>query len=169
MKEIWKPIPGYENDYEVSNLGNVKTLKYNKQHLLKPSTLKRGYQVVALYKNSKRKWFLIHRIVWIAFNGPIPKEYEINHKDENKLNNSLHNLELITPSENVNYGTRNERVRQKLNKRVQMLDNNGNIIKTFCSIKEASEYLGKKYCTHIGQCCQGKLKKACGYVWKYVD
>ena len=112
MKEMWKDIPGYERLYQVSNLGNVRSLNYNRTgeiKLLKQSTNKHEYKLVSLCKNGKTKTCKVHRLVAIAF-IPNPNNLPIiNHKDEDKTNNNVNNLEWCTYEYNVNYGTRNER------------------------------------------------------------
>lgn len=101
MKEIWKDIKGYEGLYQVSNLGNVKSLKTNKN--LYYSNSNNGYLRVGLFKN-KRKMFSIHRLVAENF-IPNPNEYlVVNHKDFNQKNNKVDNLEWCTSKENNNYG-----------------------------------------------------------------
>ena len=103
MEEIWKPIKDYEGLYEVSNLGRVKSLKrfhHQREQILKNKLTKDGYYEIALLKNSKYKYIRIHRIVAQTF---IPNEMnkkEVNHKDGNKLNNCVDNLEWCTSSEN---------------------------------------------------------------------
>ena len=161
MQEIWKDIPGYDT-YEVSNLGNVK----GKNGFLKP-ILNNSYLMVALYSKGKRKYFLIHRLVWLTFKGPIPEGLQINHKDEVKANNALLNLELVTPSQNSNYGTRNKRISEKNYKRIQMIDKNNNTLKTFNSLTEASHFFNKTYCGNISRCLHGYRKYAYGYKWKF--
>ena len=104
MKEIWKQIPGYEN-YEVSNLGQVKSLNYmntNKHHLLKP--IESGiYLFVKLSKNGVVKTKHIHQLVAIAFLNHTPNgnKMVVNHIDHNKRNNHLNNLEVITNRQNT--------------------------------------------------------------------
>ena len=113
--EIWKPKKDYEGLYEVSNLGRVKSLGNgksinSKEGILKPGKIKQGYLQVTLCKNRKQKRFLVHRLVAEAF-LPNPENLPfINHKDEDKTNNSVDNLEYCTREYNNNYGTRNERV-----------------------------------------------------------
>lgn len=102
MKETWKDIKGYEGLYKISNLGRIK----NKRNKFKyPPTMDNGYKKVVLYKNGVLKNHLVHRLVWMTFNGEIPNDMQVNHIDENKENNCLWNLELMTPKENINYGT----------------------------------------------------------------
>lgn len=170
MNEIWKPIPGYEGHYQASNFGKIRSLKFNKVRILKYRKTRSGYYMVALCLNSVEKDSSVHRLVWSAFNGAIPEGLEVNHKDEDKANNALLNLELVTPSQNINYGTRNKRVSEKLCKRIQMLDKNNNTLKTFNSITEAAQFLNKNKNTassNISCCLHGKNKSAYGYKWKF--
>lgn len=103
MEEIWKDIKGYEGIYQVSNLGNVKSLNFHrekKEKLLKPKLTKDGYFETTLFKEGKCKFIRTHRLVAMAFiENPLNKK-EINHKDGNKLNNNISNLEWVTSSEN---------------------------------------------------------------------
>lgn len=108
MDEVWKDIEGYEGLYQVSNTGQVKSLNY-KGHgvvkLLKQDIIHNGYKRVSLVKNGKKKNYLVHRLVAIAF-LPNPHGYkEINHIDENKVNNMISNLEWCSRKYNMNYGT----------------------------------------------------------------
>ncbi len=97
MEEIWSDVLGYEGKYLVSDEGGIKLLpnnKYRKERLLKPTTWG-GYKKIALTKDGKRKYYWVHRLVWEAFNGPIPEELEIDHIDGNPSNNSLYNLRAV--------------------------------------------------------------------------
>ena len=173
IQETWKDIPGYEGLYKVSNTGKVKSMNY--RHSDVPRILATvdngyGYYIVILYLNSVRKSASVHRLVWTAFNGPIPEGLQINHLNENKADNRLENLSLCTPKENTNYGTRNKRAGEKHCKRIQMLDKNNNILKTFNSLKEAAQFLNKNKTTansNISSCLHGKSKSAYGYKWKF--
>lgn len=100
MKEVWKPIPGYNGMYEVSNNGRVKSYYNGKVKLLKPYVNDNGYIVYTLSKNGKSKRKRIHRLMMKAFVGIDPDRPVVNHKDGNKLNNTLDNLEWATSSEN---------------------------------------------------------------------
>ena len=122
MTEIWKDIVGYEGLYQVSNLGNVKRLKGYKgrgkgyiveEHLIKPSINSNGYQNVVLCKNGKTKTFSMHRLVAIAFLDNSDNLPEVNHKDEDKTNNCVDNLEWCDRVYNNNYGTRNKKCSDK--------------------------------------------------------
>lgn len=115
--EIWKDIKGYENLYQISNIGRVKSLnkivtckngkKFKvKGKILKLTNHKRGYKTIMLHKDGKVKLWLVHRLVGLTF-IPNPNNYpQINHKDENKINNCVENLEWCTNSYNAHYGTR---------------------------------------------------------------
>lgn len=114
--EIWKPIKKYEGLYEISSLGRVKSLNYNhtgKSKILKPA-LRGGYLAVSLFKNNNLKTFPIHRLVAIAF-IPNPNNFsQVNHKNEQKTQNYVTNLEWCTQKYNVNYGTRSKRVSETM-------------------------------------------------------
>ena len=109
MNEIWKNIAGYEGLYEVSSFGRVRSLRFGKTKILKPGKNKKGYLRVSLCKNGKQKTFFVHRLVAQAFLENPQNLPQINHKDENKQNNRLENLEWCSCDYNNNYGTRNER------------------------------------------------------------
>lgn len=112
MREEWKSIKGYETLYEVSNYGNVKSLsRVKKNHsklqiihgkTLKPEKTRLGYLRVGLSRDGKEKKFLIHRLVADAFIGK-NNGLEINHKDGNKANNHVSNLEWVTRRENIKH------------------------------------------------------------------
>lgn len=183
--EIWKPIKGYEGVYEVSNRGNVKTLRKNKV-MSQQIGKKNGYCYVGLFKNGKTKKLLVHRIVAMAFiDNPMGKR-TVNHKDGNKRNNAVENLEWATYSENHRHAFKiglkvasdNQRKAiSKIGKRtcdtnrprraVVMMDEN-NVIKTFRSAHEASRFVGGNP-SAIVACCKGKLRTSKGYRWKYAD
>ena len=102
-KEIWASIKNYEGLYEVSNFGNVRSLKFGKIRYLKPAKNQKGYYFVKLCKNGIVKYFKVHRLVANAF-IPNPKNLpQINHIDENKTNNKASNLEWCTNQYNKRY------------------------------------------------------------------
>ena len=117
MKEIWKDISGYEGLYQVSNLGDVRSLNYRRNgelKLLKQATNKQGYKQISLYKNGKIKTYKVHRLVAIAF-IPNPNNLPVvNHKDENPSNNNVNNLEWCTVAYNNTYGTRTKRASESI-------------------------------------------------------
>ena len=103
QSDVWKDIKGYEGAYQVSILGRVKSLKYrklNKEKILIEFTNWRGYRKDGLCKNGKKIRFYVHRLVYTAFMGVIPQGYQIDHKNNNKTDNRLQNLQLLTSSEN---------------------------------------------------------------------
>ena len=120
-QEIWKPITGYEGLYSVSNLGRVKSLSYKctgVEKILKPGKYG-GYLRVGLCKNGKCKFFLVHRLVAIAF---IPNPMglpEVNHLNEDKTLNVVSNLEWASRSYNINFGSRNEKVAAAFSKAIE--------------------------------------------------
>lgn len=102
----WKDVPEYEGLYQINILGEVKSLKKN--IILKQRICPGGYYMVDLYKNGKRKTIRIHQLLGIVFLGHIPNKYElvIDHIDNNKLNNSLENLQIISQRENSSKDTK---------------------------------------------------------------
>ena len=93
MEEIWCPIKGYESMYEVSDQGRVRSLKFGKERILKPIRNLKGYLQVKLRKNGENKMCCIHRLVAQTFIPNPDNLPEVNHKAENKENNSVQNLE----------------------------------------------------------------------------
>ena len=157
MIEQWKFIVDYP-DYEVSNLGRIKSLKGGKEKLLNPKINTCGYLQVSLFKNGEEKYYLVHRLVASAF-IPNPNNYpQVNHKDENKLNNCVDNLEWCTNQYNQDYSN---------SKQVGQYDLNGNLIKTWKSASEIQRQLGF-YCGGISQCCLGKYQQSHGFIWRYI-
>jgi hypothetical protein len=101
--ENWKDVKGYELIYKVSNLGNVKSLKYGKENILKPGKNSTGYLVVVLYKDKIKKTIKVHQLVAQSFLSHNINGYEkvIDHIDDNKLNNNVDNLQIVTPRYNI--------------------------------------------------------------------
>lgn len=182
MAEVWKPVAGYEGLYEVSNLGHVRSLyRYKKQ--LKPTASKAGYLLVDL----KGKKFSVHRLIAIAF-LPNPEGYpQVNHKDENKQNNCVENLEWCTAKYNMNYGEgakkRSSKIDYtkpcfkenaikngaKVSRPVLQLSKDGVLLNRYSSGKEAHRQTGINH-SHILECCAGKRYKTVGgFVWKYDE
>src|SRR3954454_21758741 len=107
--ETWRPVPGYEGLYEVSDRGRVKSFRRGK--LLALVVNKRGYVQCNLYKRGRVKNFLVHRLVSLAFFGKIPVGIQVNHKDCDKENNRLENLELVTAEQNRQHARDSGRVK----------------------------------------------------------
>lgn len=109
MEEIFKDIPGYEGLYQVSNLGNVKSLRFNKEKLLKQET-KKGYKVFYLTNDSKTKQKSLHQLVAMAFLNHIPCGHKlvVDHINNDKLDNRVENLQIITNRENSSKDVKNK-------------------------------------------------------------
>ena len=180
--ELWADVKGYEGLYQVSTWGRVRSLDrivifknntkcFKKGRLLKLSKNIKGYIDVALYKECKSKHFQVHRLVAIAF---IPNPLNlpvVNHKDENKLNNRVENLEWCTIKYNNNYGTKNKRAAEantngKCSKSVYQYDLYGNFIKYWPSTNEIVRKLGYNKAS-INKCCKEdpSCKTYMGYIW----
>lgn len=146
--EMWMPIVGYEGIYEVSNFGRVKSNKFGKERILKPYDC-HGYREVDLRLNNKSKRFRVHRLVAVAFipnQNPEIKTF-INHKDGNRGNNHVDNLEWCTQSENVEHAYRVLRVvprstHQNQPNQIKIIEKSSGT--EYFSIREASRQLGIK-------------------------
>ena len=110
--EIWKEIEGYAGLYEVSNCGNIRSLKFGRK--LNPVVNSSGYKLISLSKEGKRKSFSVHRLVAEAFIPNYNNYPCINHKDENKTNNQVSNLEWCTQKYNCNYGNYNKKLSEAM-------------------------------------------------------
>lgn len=172
--EILRDVVGYEGLYKVSNLGNVMSFKGKKPRLLKQFRNNYGYLMVDLVNNKSRKYFLVHRIVAKAF-IPNPNNLpQVNHKDENKTNNRVSNLEWSDSKYNCNYATRKERIAKALinrkdqSKPVLQFDKNRNFIKEYPSLRDAERKTGIHY-QSIYSVCKGRYKTAGGYIWRYKE
>lgn len=168
MNEIYKDIVGYEGKYQVSNFGNIKSLNYNHtgiEKVLKPQN-KKGYLSVCLGSNQAQKQ--VHRLVAEAFlDNPNNLPY-VNHKDENKYNNCVDNLEWCDAEYNSNYGTSSVRIAKNESKPINQYDLQGNFIKAWNSGTEIARVL-KISGGNICNCCRGKQKTAYGYKWRYAE
>lgn len=190
--ETWKDVKGYEGIYQVSNLGNIRSLeritifesenqhkKYKanrhiKCKMKKPTVNKCGYYQTVLYKNGKKRNVLVHRLVAEAFLPNLNNKPTINHIDGNKLNNKLDNLEWATYPEQLIHvnsvlGKKSiiskqcrEKRAEQLRKKVKRSDG-----KIYNSIREASKD-SNVHSGNIVRCCKGILNKTGGYSWEYV-
>ena len=101
--------------YDVYRDGKIFSKAFNKNRFLNTNKRKDSYSIVTLKStDGKRRTFLLHRVIWYYFNGEIPENMQVNHIDEDKSNNALSNLNLLTLKENINWGTRNERAAKTL-------------------------------------------------------
>jgi hypothetical protein len=184
MKEIWKDIKGFEGLYKVSNTGKVKSLTRKvkgksgsyrtiNEKLISLTDNGKGYLVLTLYKDEKRYFKKIHRLVAEAFiDNPLNKP-EVNHKDGNKKNNNVNNLEWVTTLENCQHRQLNrlgniENATKSKYKPIAKIDlNTGKIIKKFSSVKEAA----KEFNCHldaIARVARGERNSYKGYGYKYI-
>ena len=174
MDEVWKAIKGYEGLYEVSDWGRVRSLgrfvnakngskRWVKGKMLEPQLAGMGYYTVQLgLKNSK----YIHRLVAEAF-IPNPNNYpEVNHKDENKLNNKIGTLEWCPHRYNLSYGTCNARTAIGLNKTVYQYKVDGELCGIWPSASMCAKFTGFNR-GHICNCCLGRCETHKGYIWSY--
>lgn len=169
--EIWRQIPGYEGLYVASNKGRIKSCeRYNSRNtllcerLLKPKINRGGYLTTALTKNEIRKEYMVHRLVAMAFIPNPDKLPQINHKDENRKNNYLENLEWCTSKYNINYGNSIS----KRSNAVLQINDKGEIVARYKSGFEASRRNNISR-TLLYNALAGKVDTAGGYKWKYED
>lgn len=182
-EEIWKEIKGYEGRYLISNLGRVRGCprwvdqprggkRYIDGHVLAQRLSGSGYMTIRLIGgDGKNRTFTIHRLVALNFIDNPNNLPCVNHKDENKLNNCVSNLEWVTYKENINYGTCIKRRDAKRQYRVEMIDSNTlKVIKTFESIKMAAKEMNISD-RQIALVCSGSknVYRAGGYLWRYAD
>ncbi len=189
MQEIWKDVVGYEGIYQVSSLGNLKSCdmyvlaRNGKRRKVKGKILKKrympnGYVQYVLCKDGVKKYFYAHRLVATAFISNENNLPQVNHKNEDKKDNNVDNLEWCDQIYNNLYGTKIERsvkntdyksVALKNSKKVSQYDLNNNFIATWCSISEAARVL-HLHSGDISYCCRNKkIKSAGGYIWRYAD
>lgn len=182
MNEVWKDIKGFVGIYQVSNLGNVKSLEryVNNGHqlvnekVLKPIINSLGYAKVTLYKDGKRKIFSVHRLVAEAFIPNPENKPCIDHVNCIRSDNRLENLRWVTHSENnLNPLTLDKfkgwvGVNNKFSKSVIQFTKDGELIRKWDSIADVKRELGIEV-SHIGACCTGKRKTAGGFKWKSYD
>ena len=158
-----KDIKGYEGLYAITTEGDVWS--YKKKMFLVPWDNGEGYLRVSLCKDRERKIYLIHRLVAEAYIPNPDNLPQVNHKDENKANNCLQNLEWCDAKYNSNYGTCITKRSNSCKKPILQYDLNGNFIKEWPSATD----VGKEANDNICKCLKGKRKSAYGYKWKYKE
>ncbi len=173
MDEVWKDIKGFEGFYQVSNKGRIRGVervieyRYGKKRIWKgkikkPTVTKKGYLKVGLFKGKQKVTREIQRIVAETFiENPLKKE-QVNHIDGNKKNNSVENLEWVTPRENTLHSIY---TLGNTLKKVSQYDINGNYLMTFQSVKEAGEKTGIPRCS-ISNVIHGRRHKAGNCLWR---
>lgn len=182
--EVWKMIPSYEGQYEASNKGKIRSVdrviilkdrlgkerpslykgRILKQHEKQGcrSNIKPTY-TLALSKKGKAITYSVHRLIARTFLGEL-KDLEVNHKDGNRLNNNLDNLEIITKLENIGHAFETGLI--KTRKRVAKLNECGETLETFVSEAEACRQIGVSQ-GRIGKSVRENYKCQ-GYKWKYI-
>ena len=187
--EIWKDIKGYEGLYQISNYGRVKSLEkdyttklrgktiviHKAENILKLLKINSGYLTILLHKNGISKRFFVHRIVAEAFILNPQNLPQVNHKDENKINNKVENLEWCDQYYNINYGnartkmsiSKTKKPNYKIRKPIVGTSKKTNEVVTFNSIKEASEKLNVPP-SNISSALHGKIPSAYGYIWNFM-
>lgn len=168
--QIWKDIEGYKGHYQISNYGNVRSLKKD-AFLMKGGYLK-GYKIISLWKNGTGKMFRVHRLVAAAFIPNPENKPCIDHIDGNRTNNHADNLRWVTAKENSNnYNAPNTYKGKKINKggkAVLQYDLEGNFIKEWVTTMEIQRQLNY-HRSNISNCCNGLVKTAYNYIWRYKN
>lgn len=184
MEEIWVDIMGYEGYYQVSNIGNVKTMKrevkmfnggsyLSDERLMIPNITPKGYLRVGLLKDKIVKKYLVHRLVAHHFIENNQNYDQINHIDGNKKNNCLSNLEWCNNSQNVKHSYKIGLQKAKVgkdnhsSKKVAKYDMEGNLIKIYDYMTEAARD-NNSCVANISACCNGKRNKVRGHIFKIV-
>ena len=197
MEEIWKDIKDYEDLYQVSNLGRVKSIRrkvnnnrgimIRQEKILTPEITKHGYLRIKLFKNNKGKRILIHRLVAETFISNPENKPQVNHIDFNRANNKVDNLEWVSASENIKYSFDKGRIKLPYNV-YENIRKQGSIYGKKngekCSKKiiqqdlegnlvkewESINKAGRELeisIGHISDCLKGRRKTYKGYIWKY--
>lgn len=161
----WIPVKNFEDRYLVNESGDVFSKRSNR--LLTPKIDRYGYKVVVLSRNGKTKHITVHKLVALHFIPNPDNLPTVNHKDEDKLNNHVSNLEWLTVKDNDNYGTRNERMAnsKKINP-VAQFDLDMNLIEIHAGIKDAQRNTGVNR-NSIRAVCRGERDSAGGYKWRF--
>lgn len=157
-----KDIKGYEGLYAITEEGKVWS--YRSKRFIKSFVRANGYlQTLLVDKDGNKHALKNHRLVAEAY-IPNPEGLtDVNHKDENPLNNNVSNLEWMTHKDNMNYGNRNNKVSNKLRKKVRCVE----LDKTFNSIGEAGVFIDRAV-SSISDCLNGRKETAGGYHWEYA-
>ena len=154
-----KDIPNYEGLYAATEDGRIYS--YRKKGFLKPNKTQKGYLHVTLYKDGTAKTFKLHRLIAEVYIPNEENKPQVNHLDENPLNNCISNLEWTTAKENINYGTRTEKAAKSRSKKVKCIETN----EIYNSLTEAARAKNASL-SHISQCIHGSRNTCGGYHWK---
>ena len=176
MEEVWKDIKGFEGLYQISTMGNVKGLNWRntgQSRKLVPKISNKGYAHVHLYKNGFQKDSTIHRLVAKHFLANAADYQEINHKDENPLNNNVDNLEWCDHLYNVrcyinnHVNTKKKGIPYKQTPKIEQRTHDGTLLQTWDSFIQIKHKLNKNE-SSIRDCCSGKRQQAYGYLWAFA-
>lgn len=174
--ETWKPIKDYEELYKISNDGRIKSFHNGRERIMKLNPHTKGYLKVQLSFNGTIKAKYIHRLVAQAF-IPNPNNYpQVNHKDENKSNNCVSNLEWCDNQYNINHATANQRRIKSLtnnkytSKKVFQYTLEGQLIKIWCSVGECQRH-GYNRGAVADRCRKKNIedKQYKGFIWRYEE
>lgn len=172
-EEEWRDVVGYEGRYMVSSMGRVYSCPNHIHNgkFINSGKYPNGYCRVMLTLHGKKKFTTVHRLVAEAF-LPNPNNYPyVNHKDEDKTNNSVENLEWCSPQYNSTYGkvSREKRIANcKLGRAVVQVSLNGEDVAVFPSLAEASRRFGVSAC-NILNACTGVTQTSAGFKWRYAN
>lgn len=164
--EIWKTMKEH-TDYEISNLGRIKNKKTGR--IRKTTISNKGYKQIIVYINKKAKTYYVHRLVANNFIDNPNNLKEVNHINENKLDNRVINLEWCNGEYNLHYGNRVQRIlkaKEPTFKKIKQKDLQGNTIKIWKNIIEIQKETSFNK-QSIYKCCNGKHKSSNGYIWEY--
>lgn len=197
IKEIWKTIENYP-DYQVSNLGRIKSLKFGRERVLKQAKNTQGYYFVILYQNKKQKIYRVHKLVALHF-IPNPQNLpQIDHIDTNRQNNYVSNLRWVTNKENcnnpitkikyskANKGKNKGRVLSQETKDKMSIAHKGNpnlaLSKPILQLSKSGNIILRKWDSahqvkrelniiqsNVCKCCNNKRKSCGGFKWMYLQ
>ena len=165
VEKEWRTVIEYDK-YEVNQFGEIRHKK--RKQILKPRPNHGGYEYVSFRINGENKNFAIHRIVANAF-IPNPNGYmEVNHKDYNKSNNCVDNLEWVTSSSNKNHAYKKIENHITRGKKVEQYTKAGEYVKTYDTVSDAAKAMG--CCVSaISNCCLGRAKTSMGFQWRFSE
>lgn len=168
--EEWRDVEGYENLYQVSRKGRVRSSHKGYWEVLTSVINRHGYNQYLFHKDGKRKNMRGNRLVAEAYILNPDNLPFVNHKDENPANDCVDNLEWCTAKYNVNYGTARQRasINHSKNRPVCMFDVDGAFIREFYNLNEAAKYIQGKH-TSILRCCCNKVFCYKGHIWRYKE